>query len=610
MRFKKRWLAGFLLALGCQSLGPSRGPAGDCAVCKWLVGKNQERSVSDLLQSSVDKEKLCADPYGAVGGRPEVEKALGDLVKSWQDKFRENLKQARAAYSQTFGYYDFNDYFFEDFRRRGAVVNEEALKGFLTAKYAKFDESGSPGTLNSGRMAYCKDELGGFDVSSYKLKDLAGRMPELNGRINRFVSHWKPEFASMIKIIPLVFIEKLSDKCKDIRTKLQDWRKDAKNQLSQPFFDYVEGLGNLPLCKNSLQLRMLAAEITRRDTIEFTDQELREVVEPYLPLFQFASSAYEFDSYDGEATDSIQTFLVEKAKYKDTCSFLGTFDNAYTEHLFNSMQDDMKKSKDYIEALTTGYNSAWYTRKETLNSAFEISKTAVSVSLASLTKDQSLIDQLRGEVAKVTLAWPEPSAWPQVEKPNWAGKTTRYVDEAALDPNDPYWPLMSTIGDADLNAFYVPNLRQVFVNPVMVWMSDKLPMALFGVLTHEVGHDIDAGNERNGKISLPVLSGPLKCMGEKTSIQLKPVQWREASADIFATLADAYLMRQLEAKDRVLYAAESFSFFHVASVEKSSYAFSGSHPFDVFRVSGVTGASASFREALDCQAKSNYVTCF
>ncbi|MGE0526393.1 MAG: hypothetical protein AB7G93_03680 [Bdellovibrionales bacterium] len=610
-------LAVSLIALttlgGCKTVG-SRYPAStlasgtsqNCEFCSWIASQDSR----ERLNLPVDHEQFCADAYAELGTPDRTAEYLV-LEKELKDEIKSAKSAMNAAYANEFGEYDVTEVIGEEFRRAGLTSNKEKLKSFIESKL--YDEDGDTAKFSSSAKSYCDDEMGSWYIELHRAKNKDSHIDEHRRRREKFKERWTREFRELARTSPIAFLEQVALTCLTLKSAAEKNHREATDSLAKTHAQYLRELSQSPACQQPLALKQMAAEVIRRESVEWTSEEAPRFVDPFLPvLFPTPTlAALEIKGKDKEGIGPrTLEFLVEQERLGSTCKALETFASTRADELIVEVQNNMAVSHVYLKKAMDRYYPPH--RKDTLKTAFEWARKGVDAGLEYLTTDASTLAEMRESIAKIELAWPDPARWTIKEATHWSGKTYPVIDELAIPASDDYWYFKQILGSPVLDAIFVPlEPRRVYVYGAVPWMSSKLPMAIIELLGHEIGHDIDPIRAHNPKLSESVFGAGLTCMADRQSIVLQKEQWPEAAADVVSMVAVTHLLSLLPEEIRLSFAAQSLMTYSLIGLNRTKFQFRESHPFLPLRTSGILASSSPLRKVLKCEGiESRYATCF
>lgn len=575
----------------------------NCAFCNWYHGLT---TIAEL-KTDVPTPALCLDAYTAVSDSEVIVKELSTLTKEWESKYQTSYDSAVSAFTvERGGFYSLKDYFTEELRQKGMILSSADIEKYLTYK-------SDPQTWNWESPKFdnedtCKDDMASWTMTSPKSDDL---MTNNVLRRKRFTERWQREMTSIIQYTPVLFLEKVVESCGDLEKSHTHFDSLADNWMKKKFVERRNTLLDLPFCKNPLKVRILNAQIAAREAPEFTEKELKEIVEPHLPLFTIIDGFDDFTSLNTEISDINAQFFVTQAAWKNSCESLSQYQRSAVDELYEQTLSDMKNSKPFIEK-AIGYYFESYRKTEIMNN-FNQAKAGVLTAIQTLIPDVAAANQVTESVNATELVWPDIQNIKYKTAKHWNGNTITVVDEDAMETDDPFWTIREMLMDKSQNAFYDaytnPEKKKIYVQPATVWFGLKAPMALLAVVAHELGHDV---YEQNKELTHPAIDPIMKCMAAKESILLKKAQWSEAAADIVSEVATSKLVSQLGVEtERKAAAIQMTLFFPFIDVDSSSlHSPSDPHPDTVLRVSGIFSSAQGFRNNAGCGKEvSNYKVC-
>lgn len=580
-------------------LEPSRyTPPARCEICEIADAYHRDKS----LDITVDKQALCRDTFATIAS-PENDLIYKKINDEWEKAVESAIQRGTSEFAGEYGEYELSKVYIEELRRADLIVDESQ-----TEAYFKERQKGNPSSrIATPGSKLCEEEVKGWRLEGNRETNLDSRVDELSRRRLKFAAKYKQRLKELFQPMPIAFLEAVLGACKTIADpKTRSPSKNA-NATATKFDAYLDELTNLPFCKNPGAARTLAADVTRRESIEFTDSEAEELAQKYLPLLMAMGSA-DLSYAKNELSQSVKDSVFEQKKLEATCDVIQTLESAQMDKIFEKLQRDMRNSVEYLKTSFGIYYSSW--RKRDAENAFELARQGVLKSLSDLTSDEKLLGSLKESITKISFAWPEPEKWKTREIENWHKKKVLVIDEVATSAKDELWILREFLKKPIMNAAFQPVERRVYLETGVMWLFEKVPIGGVMVMAHEISHDIGPALAREGIEAEAMFAPALTCMASRASILLRKEQWEEASPDMVASVAMAKLFSAMPMEARPDNLARAAQFFNIAFMANSELNVYQSHPFDPFRTSGIIASSKSMRETLKCEAPGKYAVCF
>ena len=570
-------------------------------------------STQDKFSASTPADP-CDDLFSASCKRGNETPNGGNLQTHSAD-LNKPIYEARLNTVRKMGFRSIEEAVFARLSEEGILMYEPAALALL--KYQVGTPNTSPTQIEASQLypilGQCNHEIGELEnIQLDDLKDL-GSLKDVSKRIDAFGSKYQDEaIVFYAKDIPAFFSDQIGSKCNQIQRDPNIWKPADNPEI-------------MKICERLASVKDEAVEVFRAegtpDHKKLAEQFIRkyqtpEVKQVFTDIYQ-ASNPPPANSELEKIRRDVRQRISEGRNY---CSSLRVSMENATIRVFSDFMASIGKDKTTVETLIDSVYSLG--REKQIKEIFNNIRSDIQALVRAIVKDPKKRQRIIDEYENIKLFWiKKPVDELYVKNSNGS-----LILSDTIDPLDTDKAVVSIFFDPDLshfksnNAYYTPTSsngvvkvdEQIAINPGLLHLLEKSPIALIFPIAHEMAHKIDP---KRGALNGHDLSAEyeelLTCYKNNSSIKLEKGQSQEVIADYIASEILARQVQNLpksESRERVM---EAMSGLCIIEEDSRHYlSLKGPHPSLLLRFRGIFSANPSLRKVMDCPpASTKYKTC-